>query len=599
MQPPNEQELADARIRFLTSETVERGEVRDAIRTSWWRSRQSQVPADRIEVPYFDEQDLSAPWIRSAEPLLRRLDEQLDGQPVSIILTDSTGAVVSQHTGDAALRRHLEAVHLLPGFSYGERFVGTNGIGTALEEGQPSEVYGHEHYAEHLESLACAGVPIQHPISGKTVGLVDLTCWRRDASGLLIALARSTTEQIRQALLASAGVHELELFQEYLRACRRTGGIVIALNDSVVMMNDYARELLEPGDQSMLLGRAKQAFAEAERVNISLHLPSGNKVRVHGHRISGSTSASRIGGVVHVELVAADSEPETSGTLQRLFLPGTVSSAPLWLRCCHEVDASYDRAEWVALVGEPGTGKRTLAECVHRRRRPSDRLRIFDAAEATDIDWVDNIRRELDDEQTTAVVIRRVDQLDGGIANELATTLIDIRGREQQPTPWIALTLTPGTHTDPNVAQLLAMVPRTVEVPPLRYHLEDIRQLVPYFLNKLSRAGQLTCSPAAMKLLMRATWPGNVEELYQVLKNVATHRRRIGSIQPNDLPPEYHAVTRRALSQLESIERDAIVQALRDADGNKAQAAKLIGMSRATIYRKIHEYGIVTPERTR
>ena len=85
-------------------------------------------------------------------------------------------------------------------------------------------VFGHEHYAEHLEDLACAGVPIHHPISGKTVGAVDLTCWRQDAGPLLLTLAKTTAEQIRQALLADAGTRELELFQEYLRACRRTAG---------------------------------------------------------------------------------------------------------------------------------------------------------------------------------------------------------------------------------------------------------------------------------------------------------------------------------------------------------------------------------------
>ena len=52
-------------------------------------------------------------------------------------------------------------------------------------------------------------------------------------------------------------------------------------------------------------------------------------------------------------------------------------------------------------------------------------------------------------------------------------------------------------------------------------------------------------------------------------------------------------MSRRLLSPLESIERDAIVQSLQDHDGNKVRAAEALGMSRATIYRKIHEYGIV------
>jgi transcriptional regulator of acetoin/glycerol metabolism len=72
-------------------------------------------------------------------------------------------------------------------------------------------------------------------------------------------------------------------------------------------------------------------------------------------------------------------------------------------------------------------------------------------------------------------------------------------------------------------------------------------------------------------------------------------KRRTGSIQPADLPPECWTVSRRLLSPLESMERDAIVQGLLDYQGNKVKAAKSLGMSRATIYRKIHEYGIVTP----
>ena len=59
-----------------------------------------------------------------------------------------------------------------------------------------------------------------------------------------------------------------------------------------------------------------------------------------------------------------------------------------------------------------------------------------------------------------------------------------------------------------------------------------------------------------------------------------------------DLPPELHTVSRRVLSPLESLERDAIVRCLNATGGNKAEAARALGMSRATIYRKIHDYGI-------
>ena len=144
-----------------------------------------------------------------------------------------------------------------------------------------------------------------------------------------------------------------------------------------------------------------------------------------------------------------------------------------------------------------------------------------------------------------------------------------------------------------DLSSLLRLFPGSVAVPPLRHHSEDLRDLVPFFLGKLSQQGRVTCSPAAMQLLVRHTWPGNAAQLWQVLKQVV-QRRRVGQIMPEDLPPECWTVSRRVLSPLESIERDAIVQSLLDQGGNKFRAARALGMSRATIYRRIREYGIVT-----
>ena len=67
---------------------------------------------------------------------------------------------------------------------------------------------------------------------------------------------------------------------------------------------------------------------------------------------------------------------------------------------------------------------------------------------------------------------------------------------------------------------------------------------------------------------------------------------RAGAVELDDLPPQCRSTSRRSLTPLESLERDAIVQALADHAGNKTDAAGHLGMSRATIYRKIRDYGI-------
>ena len=229
---------ATARLNFLTLEPVRPQDVRPPILASWVRSRRHwNLPADRITLPFIEDPDLDIPLTRSALPVLQQLHENLDGQPISVILTDRTGLVLQRLTADRELSRHLDKVYLVPGFSYAEEFAGTNGIGTALEGGGPMHVFGHEHYAEDLEDLACAGVPIRHPITGKTVGAIDLTCWRKDAGSLLMALAKTTAENIRSALLKDSSPRELTLLQAYLQSSRRLGDMVLAVDEDLLLMN--------------------------------------------------------------------------------------------------------------------------------------------------------------------------------------------------------------------------------------------------------------------------------------------------------------------------------------------------------------------------
>jgi sigma-54 dependent transcriptional regulator, acetoin dehydrogenase operon transcriptional activator AcoR len=584
--------LAKTREQFLTAEAVDPNQVRDAILASWWRSRRWNIAADRIDLPYLRDPDLDTPLSRSAMPILRHLREHLDGQPISIILTDPTGLVLARMAADRDLDAHLDRVHLAPGFSYAEEFVGTNGIGTALEGGRPMHVFGHEHYAEHLEDLACAGVPIDHPISGKTVGAVDLTCWRRDADPLLLALAKTTAGQIQQALLTDSGIRELELLQEYLRACRRFAGIVFALNNDVVMMNDHARQVLDPAEQAILLGQAAEALAGRHpTAAVMVDLPSGLKARMYCRPVRGDGRLA--GGVVHVKLIELDNRERAEVVVPpRMFLPGLVGSGALWLRACHQVETIYESGEWIAVEGEPGVGKLALISAVHRRRNSAARLFVLDAAEATGRTWLGAARRELLDGEGT-LVIRHVDRFSTRHLQSVSAALEAARAADRPGRLWVAVTLSQH-HNGGDLAELLRFFPSTVELPPLRHHVEDVHALVPFFLGKLVPDGRLVCSPEAMQLLVRSSWPGNTEQLWQVLRRIV-QRRRTGSIQPNDLPPECRTVSPRLLSPLESMERDAIVRSLLDWDGNKIKAAGSLGISRATIYRKIHEYGIVTP----
>lgn len=580
---------ANARLSFLTFDAFPVGDVRRPVLASWVRSRRRNLPADRIDLPYISDPDLDQPLTRSADPVLMRLHEHLDGQPISVILTERDGLVLRRLTSHTQLSRHLDRVHLAPGFSYSEQFAGTNGIGTALERGGPMHVFGHEHYAEDLEDLACAGVPIKHPISGKTVGAIDLTCWRKDAGSLLIALAKTTADQIRAALMRDCSARQQELVEQYLQAGRRNADMVLAFDGDLLVMNTNARRNLDNSDQAAILAHGSEMLADG-RTAVAVELPSGSRVRItcrpvpEGVRTTAAVlqvSPRTPGlGVMVVNTNRPPPRPE---------LPGMVGRSGPWLACCRDVDNAYRAGQWIVLSGEAGTGKAALARAAHQQNNPAGAIDVLDAG-VPGKDFAADVEAELADDTVQALVIRHTERLSPKQLDDLIGAFYNARERRRSDPPWVALTLTTAGITEPDLGELLPLFPLTVTVPPLRHHADDIRELVPYFLSQLSR--DLRCSPEALHQLLRSAWPGNTAALHGVLKQIVQHRRRTGVVVLGDLPADLQAISRRNLSQLEALERDAIIRSLLDNNGNRREAARALGMSRATIYRKIHDYGI-------
>jgi len=182
-------------------------------------------------------------------------------------------------------------------------------------------------------------------------------------------------------------------------------------------------------------------------------------------------------------------------------------------------------------------------------------------------------------------VIADVDDIDEDILEAIVPMLAARAGRG-----WIAATTSSAAPAAP-IKQLLPLFTHTVTVPALRHRIDDLEELVPLLLREITRGADVTLAPEAMRQLSRLPWPGNVSQLRRVLTDTVA-RQRSGIIGVDKLPPECRSVTRRKLTRMEALERDAIVRSLQDSGGNKQEAARALGMSRATIYRKINDYGI-------
>lgn len=590
---PDERQLANARERFLSSQVPD-DLVRGEVQASWTRSLHLSVEASGLDPVFVSRLNQETLLAITAAPILKHLAAQLANEEVAIILTDAHGLILQQICSDPGLSRNLDGAHLVAGFNYGEESVGTNGIGTALECRAPIMIHGQEHYLEDLGKFSCAGAPIRHPVTGTLMGAVDLTCLATQSNPLLLAVARSTADQIEQELHNQTNARELALVSEYLSACRHTSGAVLALNSDLTMMNNRVRQDFDPSDQAALLAYTADAAGARSSMTLLADLPSGLVARMDYR--PAYINDTLAGGVFRIR---HNSGPTlTSASPHELALPaipGIVGKSTAWQRTCQAVDTYSRNREWFVLEGEAGVGKLALLHGVHQMRSPSASLRVVDAADLEDPDiWLDIVEQALAN-GAGSLILRRVHLLPPAVIAELAVVLHEHEDDDSQDgRPSVAMTMCGSPRNSDVDGQLLPLFPHTVEVPALRHRIEDINQLVPRLLGRLTRGGNLTCSPEALRQLMRLPWVGNVEQLRQILSRVV-QQRRSGTIELDDLPPGCRASSRRKLSQMEALERDAIVNALIANSGSKVNAANDIGMSRATVYRKIRDYGIALP----
>jgi len=143
----------------------------------------------------------------------------------------------------------------------------------------------------------------------------------------------------------------------------------------------------------------------------------------------------------------------------------------------------------------------------------------------------------------------------------------------------------------------------TVHLPSLRERRSDIPVLVHHFLNRYAPGTNLQVTPAAMKSLLQYEWPGNVRELENCIARAVTLGDR-QIIDVSDLPPairtEGGGKTQIAFSDgssvsttaLAEMERMTILKVFEQANGDKALAGRMLGISRATLYRKLKRYNI-------
>ncbi|QYN19935.1 sigma-54-dependent Fis family transcriptional regulator [Amycolatopsis sp. DSM 110486] len=543
--------------------------------SSWQRSQLAiGTPENVIDVPHVREDLLDAHLLDMFQAPLARFSESLDGTGLAVLLADSSGRILQRWCHDTTAAAHLDRIGTSRGAVLAENAVGTNGVGTVAVTGKSVQIRGVEHFADLYRNAVCTGAPVLHPATGKLLAVVTVSCDVRPGTDFLRPLLRSVTTQLEQHVLDVEQPSARHTFNAFLSATRTQTAPVLAFGpEGLLIQNPQSgslstedigliRELCEDG---MRDGKHSVPLSRGTATISVTNLDPGNRIVVLLPREAGAPVARQ---------APAPERP------RRDELAGHSAD---WLRTAREVAAHREAGTPLIVAGEPGAGKTSLALGTPFRPEAHARGgRIADAAEAHVCGaspWLQQVASRLT--EAGPLVVRGVETLDAKVLAGLRSVVESTPARGP-----VVLTLAAADEAEAEAFALKLGIAH-LWVPPLRERPQDISVLWHAFALAAAPGTGLVPSRETLELLRAYPWPGNVRELKSVFTQAVKSRGK-GPVEPADLPRALQKA--QTLTMIERMELEAIQRALQEAGGNRGKAAEILGISRATVYRKMKAY---------
>jgi sigma-54 dependent transcriptional regulator, acetoin dehydrogenase operon transcriptional activator AcoR len=296
------------------------------------------------------------------------------------------------------------------------------------------------------------------------------------------------------------------------------------------------------------------------------------------------SAASTIAGSMLARGSERHARPPSRRNLFRIEHPSSADGLELgqaWSEALTTAHTAMTAGSVVAAVGPPSTGRATLIAQAARRAFPRHRILSAAAPDVADLQaWLDLWTFEAG-RTDTVVVLRDVDTLPAYAAGQLRNLLFTAHGVA------MPVAMTAETYQDIPTA-LAELVTSVASVPPLRNRPEDVLPLARHFAATF-RGREVPFSPAAQRALRNYDWPHDAAELSRMITRAVN---RSDVVDTHVLPTEVLAGPARRLSSIEAFEHGEIVRVLSPGKLTMQQAAAELGMSRATLYRKMRYYKI-------
>jgi transcriptional regulator of acetoin/glycerol metabolism len=636
--------VSQARQHLLKYGSIPESGLDGRVARSWSRSLAAGLlPEGRLQnTDHSSGIDLRQTLMRNHEllahsrPVMEYLFEQVRHNQNVVVLADNRGTLM--HTlGDAMFLDKAQRVALACGASWHETQRGTNAIGTALVEGTGVEIHGAEHFLEHNSFLTCAASPIMSA-NGSLMGILDISGDQHNGHPHTLGLVSTAARMIENRLMVAGSGRSIRLHMhtqaegidtvaEGIVTVSEEGWIVGANQAALAYLQLNATNLgITQFDRALDL-RLDELLARCMRrpgQPVQIRLSNGNSMLAVVHAPQNrSTSMVRPATISELESVDALSCLDT-GDLR-------------WRSAADKARRVLDKPIPVLIQGESGVGKEYFARAMHdtsaRRAGPFvaincaaipenlieaelfgyapgaftgakkegslGRLREANAGTLF-LDEIGDMPLGMQTRLLRVLQERCVTPLGGGRSMEVDFALVcatHCRLREEAER---------GRFRSDLYYRINGL---TIQLPALRDRT-DFQALTRRLLAGLNPGRGTRLGTDVLQKMEKHTWPGNLRQLASVLRTASAmlgpHEDCIEWCHlPDDITEDLTLpvasvptdTVKGASQNLEDLARTAIQQALESSKGNVSQAARILGISRQTMYRKMAFNPTLTCER--
>lgn len=631
-----------ARAQLLDLGSVPQGVLPEPIERSWERCASTGMSADLrpviepVEHHALEQiRDKSSRLLIQARPEIENLHAQILGTQSMVILTDATGTILYT-LGDPGFISKAERVALQPGVSWREEYTGTNAIGTALVEKSPILVLGAEHYFSQNNFLNCSATPIFDP-HGQIIGVLDVSGDYRQPQEHTMALVRMSAQMIENRLFTSEFTQEITLHfhtrpefigtlwegiavfdaEGQLLAANKSGLFQLGVNIVEYGVRNYSSFF--DGSFISMLDLTKRSLP----YSAILTTQSGH--RLHA-KIDHGLVSSR--GFIPASVRVPEPIEHKTVVSDTAMLDALDAGDAKVHKAISNVKKVLGREIAILIEGETGTGKELLAKAIHAasRRNKAGFIAIncasipeglmeaelfgyeegaFTGAKRTGaqgkimkanggtlfLDEIGEMPLHLQARLLRVLQEREIVPLGSakGVAVDIAVISATNRKLRDQ--------VEQGLFREDLYYRLNGLL---VSLPPLRER-EDLSALVSRILAEESPV-PLALHHDAMRLLQMHPLRGNIRQLRNVLRAAIAFLEDGHIIMRRHFPEDFledclqntsHFLPKTSRSgNLQQTENDLICAAMQAHEGNVALAAKALGISRATMYRKVKRLGL-------